>query len=109
MLVITVRKKETLYLLAFLLLFVVSFVAMRGISKEEESYPVVALDEYVIHEGCYYQRTLTVVANIDIKLIETPTLYQDRPLYSETNAKLPKRLLMPIENNLYAVFIKLDD
>jgi hypothetical protein len=109
MLVITVRKKETLYLLVFLLFFTVSFIAMRGISKEEDSFPVVALDEYVIHEGCYYQRTLTVVANIDIKLIETQTYYQDQPLYSETKAKLPKRLLLPIENNLYAVFTKLDD
>ncbi len=109
MIFITVNKKE--FALAFLLvvLFVGSFVVMQRLPSQMESIPVVALDEYLIHEGTYYQRTLAVVAPINKKLIPTNTFYQGRPLYKESKTLIPQRLLWPMDLEIYAVFIKLED
>lgn len=109
MLFISVTKKE--FAIAFLLvvLFVGSFIVMQSLPSKPDSIPVVALDEYLIHEGTYYQRTLSVVALIDKKLIPTNTFYQGRPLYKESKTLIPPRLFWPIDLELYTVFIKLED
>ncbi|HHY20013.1 MAG TPA: hypothetical protein GX522_08950 [Firmicutes bacterium] len=109
MLIVNINRQELRLASIFVCLLVVSIIALWGMPKDTEVIEVVALDEYLIYEGSYYQRTLTVVAVIDLKLIETTTFFEGRPLYKETQAKEPKRLLWPLDGDLYTVFVKLED
>lgn len=108
MVIISMNKKEFLLVLTFLILFIGSFIVMK-LPKGNKliSVPVIALEEYLIHEGVYYQRTLSIVTLIDIRLTLTNTHYEGRPLYKESNEKFPERLLWPIDQNIYTVFVKI--
>jgi len=103
------NKKELGLLIVFVALFVTSLYGISRFGIEGESIPVVALDEYLMHEGVYYQRTLSVVTLIDRKLIPVSTHYQGRPLYKETNAKIPARLLWPLDQEVYTIFVRTTD
>ncbi|HOA91937.1 MAG: hypothetical protein ACOX29_07480 [Bacillota bacterium] len=104
--IISMSKKELGLLAVFLVLFAGSLYGIFRLEKTGDAIPVIAVEEYLVHEGTTYQRTLSVVAVIDRKLTPTSAYYQGRPLYKETSAKVPDRLLWPLEEGVYAVFVK---